>query len=85
VVVATGRKVYRLAHPHAIGEQAMKRSNAKKLAEMRINRAVVGFRIPMMEIPKLYRTLETAIAENQADESLKAIVAAFPGVIAVSS
>jgi hypothetical protein len=53
---------------------------AKKLAEARIQRAVSGFSIPMMSIPKLYKALEAAVAAGQADEDLKAVVAAFPGV-----
>lgn len=46
----------------------------------RVQRAVVGFRIPMMSIPKLSAALKAAIAEGKADEELKAIVAAFPSV-----
>jgi len=52
----------------------------KKLVAARINRAVVGFQIPMMSIPKLYSALEGAVAAGRSDEELKAIVAAFPGV-----
>jgi hypothetical protein len=58
---------------------------AKKQAEAaikaRIQRSVVGFLIPMMSIPKLYKLQEAAIAEGKSDEELKAIVAAFPGVM----
>ena len=54
---------------------------AKKLIEARIQRAIVGFQIPMMSIPKLYREMEAALAAGQSDEDLKAVVAAFPGVI----
>jgi hypothetical protein len=55
---------------------------AKKQIEARIQRAIVGFQIPMMSIPKLYKALESAVAAGQADEELKAVVAAFPGVLA---
>lgn len=58
-----------------------KKSSAKTLAEKRISRAIVGFQIPMMSIPKLYKELETADAAGKSAEDLKAIVAAFPGVI----
>lgn len=62
-----------------------KKLSAKKQAELaiskRIQRAVVGFLIPMMSIPKLYKTLEEAVAAGKADEDLKAIVAAFPGIV----
>jgi hypothetical protein len=58
-----------------------RKPSAKKLAEARINRAVVGFQIPMLSIPKLYRALEAAIALNMSDAELKAVVAAFPRVI----
>ena len=46
----------------------------------RVQRAVVGFLIPMMSIPKLSAELKAAIAEGKSDEELKAVVAAFPGV-----
>ena len=61
----------------------MKKLSAKKLkaiAEARIQRAIVGFQIPMMSIPKLYREMEAAVAAGKTDEDLKAVVAAFPGV-----
>lgn len=64
-------------------EEAPKKLTKKQLkaiAYARINRAVVGFRIPMLSIPKLYKSLEEAIANEKTDEDLKAIVAAFPGV-----
>lgn len=54
---------------------------ARKLADARIQRAVVGFQIPMMSIPKLYKQMEAAVAVGQSDEDLKAVVAAFPSVI----
>ena len=53
---------------------------AKKLAEARISRAIVGFVIPMMSIPKLSAVLKASIAEGKSDAELQAIVAAFPGV-----
>ena len=51
------------------------------LVKSRIQRSVVGFLIPMMSIPKLYKLQEAAIAEGKSDEELKAIVAAFPGIV----
>lgn len=60
----------------------MKRQiNRQKLAErIRIQAAVVGFQIPMLSIPNLYRTLELAIEAGKSNEELKALVKAFPGV-----
>ena len=52
----------------------------KKLVDARINRAVIGFQIPMMSIPQIYNALEAAIAAGNPDERLREIVAAFPGV-----
>jgi hypothetical protein len=52
----------------------------KQLVAARIQRAVVGFIIPMMSIPKLYKQMEAAVADGGSDEDLKAVVAAFPGV-----
>ena len=52
----------------------------KRVAEARISRAIVGFQIPMMSIPKLYKALEEAIAAGLSDADLKAVVAGFPGV-----
>lgn len=49
-------------------------------AKGRIQRSIVGYRIPMMSIPKLYGDLETAVTAGKSDGDLKAIVAAFPGV-----
>ena len=61
-----------------------KKLSAKKMAELaiakRIQRSVVGFRIPMMSIPALYKLQEAAITEGKSDAELQAIVAAFPGV-----
>ena len=52
----------------------------KKQQKARIQRAVNGFSIPMMEIPALYKQLEAAVAAGQSDAELQAVVAAFPGV-----
>lgn len=52
----------------------------KKVIEARINRAVVGFRIPMMSVPKIYARLESAIKAGMSDEYLRATVAASEGV-----
>jgi hypothetical protein len=60
----------------------MKKLSPKKLREARVNRAIVGFQIPMLSIPKLGNELEAAIAAGKSDEDLKAIVASFPGVVA---
>jgi formylmethanofuran:tetrahydromethanopterin formyltransferase len=49
--------------------------------DARIQRAVTGFIIPMMSIPKLSAALKAAIAAGQADEELKAVVAEFPGIV----
>jgi hypothetical protein len=54
---------------------------AKKLAEARIQRAINGFQIPMMSIPKLYARLMHAVEAGMSDDYLKAAVAAFPGVM----
>jgi hypothetical protein len=57
---------------------------SKKAVEAAINarvqRAVTGYLIPFLSIPKLSAVLKAAIAEGKADEELKAIVAAFPGI-----
>jgi hypothetical protein len=58
----------------------MAKVSAKKLVAARVSRAVVGFQIPMMSIPKLYKALESAVAAGESDAELKAMVAAFPGV-----
>jgi Pyruvate/2-oxoacid:ferredoxin oxidoreductase gamma subunit len=52
----------------------------KAANDARINKAVAGFVIPMMSIPKMAKALEAAIAAGRSDEELKAVVAAFPGV-----
>jgi len=60
-----------------------KKLSAKQLKAMvaaRIQRAVVGFLIPMTSIPKLYKQMEETVAAGGSDEDLKAVVAAFPGV-----
>lgn len=48
----------------------------------RVQRAVCGFIIPMMSIPKLSASLKAAIAAGGSDADLKAVVAGFPGVVA---
>jgi hypothetical protein len=53
---------------------------SRKTVEIRINRAVVGFRIPIMEMVKLSKALDTAIVAGKSDDELKEIVASFPGV-----
>jgi hypothetical protein len=68
-------------HPERNAEHIMKKLSPKKAKEARINRAVVGFQIPIMSIPKLCAELEAAIAAGKLDAELKAIVAAFPGVV----
>ena len=59
-------------------------SKAKKLAAnytaIRIQRAVYGFQIPMLSIPKLYTAMEAAAGAGKTDEELKSIVAGWPGV-----
>jgi hypothetical protein len=52
----------------------------KKMREARVNRAVVGFQIPMLSLVKLGKELDAAIVAGKSDDELKAIVAAFPGV-----
>ena len=62
----------------------MAKKLSKKAVEAAINarvqRATVGFLIPMLSIPKLSALLKAAIADGKSDEELKAILAAFPGV-----
>lgn len=53
---------------------------SKKIISILVNKAIVGFQIPMMSIPPLYKALEDAVAEGKSSEELKAIVAAYPGV-----
>jgi hypothetical protein len=53
---------------------------SQKLIEARIQRAVVGFRIPMMKIPVLYKVLEAELAAGKSDAELRTSVASFPGV-----
>jgi hypothetical protein len=55
-----------------------KRTNKQHAA--RIQKAVTGFRIPMMEIVPLYSKLDAAIAADTTDEGLKTIVATHPRV-----
>ncbi|MBT1509420.1 hypothetical protein KIP88_02800 [Bradyrhizobium sp. SRL28] len=59
----------------------MKKLSPKKAKEARINRAIVGFIIPIMSIPKLCKELEAAVVADASDADLKAIVAGFPGVV----
>ena len=62
----------------------MAKKLSKKAIEAAINarvqRAVTGFLIPMMSIPKLSAALKAAIAAEASDMELKIIVAEFPGV-----
>lgn len=58
----------------------MTKKERERERNTRINRAISGFRIPMMSIPQLGRALDAAMAQGKLDEELKAIVAAFPGV-----
>jgi hypothetical protein len=59
----------------------MRKTKAQRLIEARIQRAVYGFQIPITSITKLWSTLEAAIGTGQSDADLKALVAAFPGVV----
>jgi hypothetical protein len=52
----------------------------KSVADIKINRAVVGFRIPMLSMPALYKALRAAVEVEASDDELKAVVASFPGV-----
>jgi hypothetical protein len=58
----------------------LKKLSPKKAREARINRAVAGFVIPMMQIPKLFAQLESAIERGLSDDYLKAMVREWPGV-----
>ena len=60
---------------------AMAKKLSKKAREACINKAIVGFQIPMMSIPKLYSALELSIAYGMSDAELKKVVAEFPGVM----
>jgi hypothetical protein len=60
----------------------MKKLSPKKIREARVNRAIVGFQIPMLSIAKLGKELDAAIVAGKSDDELKAIVTAFPGVVA---
>jgi hypothetical protein len=57
----------------------------RKQNEARIQKAISGFRIPMMSIPKLYKMLEQAVESDWADVELKQLVKQFPGVEEASS
>jgi hypothetical protein len=58
-----------------------RKSQAEKIAEWRIQRAVGGFQIPMMSIVALHKALQQAIAAGQSDDELKTLIGAFPNVI----
>lgn len=57
-----------------------KKKPSKKELAARISRAIVGYQIPMLSIPKLYNELEAAVVDGKNDAELKALVASFPGV-----
>ena len=57
-----------------------RKTKAQKVVEARVNKAVGGFRIPMMSIPKMYAAMEAAIAAGADDAAVKAVVASWPGV-----
>jgi hypothetical protein len=59
----------------------MRKTKAQRLIEARIQRAVYGFQIPITSITQLWKALEAAIGTGQSDADLKALVAAFPGVV----
>jgi hypothetical protein len=67
--------------PSGRKEPDVRKTKAQKQADARIQNSVNGFVIPMLSIPKLYRALEAAVAEGGSDDDLKAVVAAFPGVM----
>jgi hypothetical protein len=50
---------------------------SKKEIERRINRAVVGLLIPVLDIGRVWKFAEKAIAEGDDDDVLKAKVARF--------
>ena len=53
----------------------------KKLTTaQRISRATVGYRIPMLTIPALYKRLQALVDAGATDEALRAAVAAADGV-----
>ena len=53
---------------------------AQAQIDTRVNRAVVGFQIPLMAIPPISKALRAAIEAGKTDEELKQVVGAFPGV-----
>lgn len=55
----------------------MSKKKAQAIIDARIQSAVNGFIIPMMAITKLYKVLESAIAEGKSDAELKALVSQF--------
>jgi hypothetical protein len=50
------------------------------MATARISRAIAGYQIPLLSIPRLYKVLEEAILAGKSNGDLRDIVAAFPGV-----
>jgi hypothetical protein len=50
------------------------------MARARFSRALAGFQVPLLSIPKLSEAMLNAIALGKSDEELRAIVASFPGV-----
>lgn len=63
--------------------QPSRRAQAQR--EVRIQNAIRGFRIPMMSIPKLYKSLEQAVESDWSDDELKQLVKEFSGVEEASS
>jgi hypothetical protein len=54
-----------------------KRKSSIKADAARIQRAVTGFQIPMMQIPALYKRLEAAIENGATDPELVEACRAF--------
>lgn len=63
--------------------QPSRRAQAQR--EVRIQNAIRGFCIPMMSIPKLYKSLEQAVESDWSDDELKQLVKEFSGVEEASS
>jgi hypothetical protein len=57
-----------------------KRKQRDLVTAAKIQRAVTGYRIPMLEIVALYRAMETAAKAGANDNDLKAIVAGWSRV-----
>ena len=59
------------------------RKASKKATEARINglitKAIVGIQIPIMEVPKIWRIAEFAVAAGDNDETVKAKVLEYVG------